>query len=294
LWRWCCSPPLLAATPAQAIDEVNTKGLRNAVTVNGILAHERVLQRIANQNGGTRASGTPGYQASVDYVAGRLDAAGYDVTRQDFQFPFFQELSPAELAQVSPTPTTYETGTFDFSGSGTVEGQVVPTNDILIPPPAQPGSTSGCEASDFPTAPAGPAVALIQRGTCFFEDKVANAVAAGYDAVIIFNEGQPGRQELFIGTLGRPFGIPVVGLSFADAEAIYNQIQGGATVVVRVVTSTLSEERTTTNVLADSPTGSADRVVVVGGPPRLGGGRPWHQRQRQRLPDHPGDRRGDG
>jgi hypothetical protein len=90
---------------------------------------------------------------------------------QAIDFPFFQELSPAELAQVSPTPTTYETGTFDFSGSGTVEGQVVPTNDVLIPPPAEPGSTSGCEASDFPTAPAGPAVALIQRGTCFFEDR---------------------------------------------------------------------------------------------------------------------------
>jgi hypothetical protein len=34
--------------------------------------------------------------------------------------------------------------------------------------------------------------------------------------VIIFNEGQPGRQELLTGTLGPPFTIPVVGLSFAD------------------------------------------------------------------------------
>ena len=71
---------MLAATPAQAVDEVNTKRLRNAVTVGGILSHERVFQRIANQNGGTRASGTPGYDASADYVAGRLRAAGYTVT----------------------------------------------------------------------------------------------------------------------------------------------------------------------------------------------------------------------
>jgi Zn-dependent M28 family amino/carboxypeptidase len=55
----------------------------------------------------------------------------------------------------------------------------------------------------------------------------------------------------------------VVGLSFADAEALYAQVQVGE-VVVRVSTSTLSEVRTTTNVLADSPTGSDDRVVVVG------------------------------
>ena len=41
-----------------------------------------------------------------------------------------------------------------------------------------------------------PAVALIQRGTCDFAVKAQNAAAAGYAAVVIFNEGQPGRDEL--------------------------------------------------------------------------------------------------
>ena len=143
-------------------------------------------------------------------------------------------------------------------------GPLVPTNDIVIPPTPEPSSTSGCEPGDFPAAPAEPAVALVQRGTCFFEDKVANAVAAGYDAVIIFNEGNPGRTELFIGTLGRPFDIPVVGLSFADAEALYNATQAGP-VEVRVFTSTeVDLNRTTTNILADSRRGDPDKVVVVG------------------------------
>jgi Zn-dependent M28 family amino/carboxypeptidase len=255
---------LLVATPALAVDEVNTKRLRDAVTVGGILSHERVFQRIANQNGGTRASGTPGYDASADYVAGRLRAAGYTVTEQEFIFPFYQELSPAVLEQVSPTPTTYETGTFDFSGTGDVSGVVVPTNDIVIPPTPEPSSTSGCEDSDFTPAPAEPAVALIQRGTCTFGEKATNAVEAGYDAVIIFNEGNPGREELFIGTLGEPFDIPVVGLSFADAAALITQTQAGP-VVVHVATETeIDPTRTTRNIIADSPTGSADSVVVVG------------------------------
>ncbi|HEV2930468.1 MAG TPA: aminopeptidase, partial [Propionibacteriaceae bacterium] len=84
---------LWAPSPALAIDEVNTKRLRNAVTVSGILAHERIFQQIANQNGGTRASGTPGYDASADYVKRRLEAAGYKVTEQEFVFPFFAELA---------------------------------------------------------------------------------------------------------------------------------------------------------------------------------------------------------
>jgi Zn-dependent M28 family amino/carboxypeptidase len=255
---------VLVASPALALDEVNTERLRNAVTVGGILAHERVFQRIANQNGGTRASGTPGYDASADYVAERLEAAGYEVTTQDFEFPFFQELAPAELEQVSPTPTTYETGTFDYSGSGEVEGQVFTTNDNVIPPTPVSSSTAGCEPGDFTPAPAGPAIALVQRGGCDFSVKVTNAQAAGYDAVIIFNEGNPGRTDLFIGTLGSPFTVPVVGLSFADASALIAQLEAGQTVVARVFTETLSEVRTTSNVLADSTTGSADRVVVVG------------------------------
>ena len=59
--------------------------------------------------------------------------------------------------------------------------------------PTPSSSNAGCEAADFPAAPAEPAIALIQRGTCTFEVKADNALAAGYEAVIIFNEGQPGR-----------------------------------------------------------------------------------------------------
>jgi Zn-dependent M28 family amino/carboxypeptidase len=254
---------LLAPTPAFAIDEINTTRLRNALTVSGILGHERVFQRIANQNGGTRASGTPAYDASAAYVKGRLEAAGYQVTEQTFTFPFFAELAPAEVQQVSPTPTNYETGTFSFSGSGDVTGPAVPI-DVQIPPPAAPGSTSGCEPADFPAPPADPAVALIQRGTCTFEVKAANAQAAGYDAVIIFNEGQEGRQDLFIGTLGRPFDIPVAGLSFADGAALVAAAQAGG-VVVRVFTSTeIDLNRTTRNILADSAQGDPNRLLVVG------------------------------
>ena len=254
----------MAATPAQAVDEVNSKRLRDAVTVNGILAHERVLQRIANQNGGNRASGLPGYAASADYVKQVLRRAGYHVREQTFDFPWYQELAPAQLTQVSPTPTTYETVTYDFSGTGDVTGVVVPTTDLLVPPPAEPGSTSGCEADDFVPAPAEPSIALMQRGTCYFEVKAANAQAAGYDAVIFMNEGQPGRDELFQGSLNRPFTIPAAGLSYADGAAIYEQVRSGQQVVARVVTSTDNSPRPSTNVIADSPGGDPDKVVVVG------------------------------
>ena len=255
---------VVPVTMAAAVDDINTKKLRNAVTVAGILQHERVLQRIANRNDGTRASGTPGFEASAQYVKTQLRSAGYRVSEQVFEFPFFQELAPATFAQVTPTPTTYVVDTMDYSGSGDVTGPLVPTNDIVIPPAAEPSSTSGCEPGDFPPASAAvPAVALIQRGTCSFADKAQNAKDAGYAAVAIFNEGQPGRDDLLLGTLGGPTTIPVIGLDFKSGAELYAAAAAGP-VQVHVQTSTFSEVRTTKNVIADSRKGNPDKVLVVG------------------------------
>ena len=45
--------------------DVNSSKLREAVTVDGIVGHQRALQDIANVNGGTRYTKTSGYDASV-------------------------------------------------------------------------------------------------------------------------------------------------------------------------------------------------------------------------------------
>ena len=81
---------------------MNTKKLLDAVTVQGIMSHERVFQRIANQNGGTRASGAPGFEASRNYVAQMLRRAHYNVQLQQFDFDFLRELAPATLSQQPP------------------------------------------------------------------------------------------------------------------------------------------------------------------------------------------------
>ncbi|MER7542708.1 M20/M25/M40 family metallo-hydrolase [Spirillospora sp. NPDC127506] len=49
-----------------------------------VKAHLSQLQGIANANGGNRAHGRPGFRASLDYVKGRLDAAGYQTSVQSF------------------------------------------------------------------------------------------------------------------------------------------------------------------------------------------------------------------
>jgi Zn-dependent M28 family amino/carboxypeptidase len=262
---------LLAAAPAVAtpthgdrhgVKNVDTSRLTKAVTVNAQLKTLRQLQVIADRHDGNRASGLPGYDASADYVAAELKKAGYRVTRQTFTFPFSRDLEPATLAQVAPAARTIETAAFDYSGSGDVTGTVTPVAPVI--PPGEAGSTtSGCTADDFPAPGAAPAVALIQRGTCDFGVKAANAEAAGYDAAIIFNEGQEGRQELLTGTLGAPVDIPVVGVSYDDGKALAQT--SGASVRVTAKTE-VDLDRQTSNIIADLPgrTKNPDQVVVVG------------------------------
>ncbi len=142
----------------------------------------------------------PGYEASVDYVMEQLTAAGYQPVKQAFQFDYFEENS--ELIRISPNPRTFVNGT-DFlrntfdSGTpeGTCTGTLYPIDLVINPAGPANSSSSGCEAADFAGMPVG-GVALVQRGTCGFNVKVLNAQAAGAGAVIVMNEGQPGRTGL--------------------------------------------------------------------------------------------------
>ena len=59
--------------------------LAGQVSVDGAWPHLEALQRIADENGGNRAAGTPGYDASVEYVSGVLSATGYTVTTPSFE-----------------------------------------------------------------------------------------------------------------------------------------------------------------------------------------------------------------
>ena len=57
-------------------------------------------------------------------------------------------------------------------------------------------------------------IALIQRGTCFFSEKIANAVEAGAEAVIIFNEGNSEeRSGPEFGSASVPQDVPVIEMS---------------------------------------------------------------------------------
>lgn len=274
-----------AASAAVGLAPEATSAVRGDVTASDLRPYLQRLEDISAHHGpaGTtapdghsadghgeyRLAGTAGDEQTADYIVSQLKTAGLAPVKSHFPFDFYKETAAPHFEQTAPTARSFAEGgdflTMEYSGSGDVTGQVVPTNDIQVPPgPTAGSSNSGCEAADFAPAPTATAVALIQRGTCDFSVKAANAQAAGYKAALIFNEGQTGRTDTLNGTLGGVVvSIPVLGTSYQVGEQLYQSALSGQT-TVHVTTTTISERRESHNVVASTAGGRTDRVVLAG------------------------------
>ena len=286
-----------ASTASAQLDEINTKKLRDAVTVNGILPHERVFQTIANQNGGTRASGTPGYRrvGRLRQAAGS-ENAGYEVGEQQFTFPFFRDLARPTLSQVSPTPTDYETATFHYSGSGDVTGAWSSRRTTSCYRRRRPARPPAASRDRLPgRARVRPAVALIQRGTLQLRGQGRERPGRRLRRGDHLQRGPGGPHRAGHRHARPPVHDPGRRASASPTAHALVSATAAGDVVVRVSTSTETDlEATTCNVIADTPEGQPERERRRRRAPRLGRRGPGHQRQRQRHVGDPRDRRGDG
>ena len=232
--------------------------IAEAITQEGLRADLAALQRIADENGGTRASGTPGYDESVEFVVDELRRAGYEPQLQEFRYTDSSELEQPVLERTSPRPMRYAYGadfvSLRYSGSGDVEA------------PAQPvdteSETSGCESSDFDGFHPG-SIALVRRGGCFLFVKVGNAVSAGANGVIVFNDGSPGHERPLEATLLRPVAVPAVSLANDLGEKLADRA-AKASVRLHLHTKTAASKRETANVLADLPGRKAGPPLLLG------------------------------
>ena len=229
----------------------------------GAFRHLQALQDIAEASGGNRAAGTVGYDRSAQYVAERLKAAGYAVRFEEFEFPFFEEKSPPVLIASKPDGSQEPAPkdgvrTLANSGSSDVEARLHAVN-LRLTEGAPTASASGCEAIDFDGFERG-AVALIRRGTCPFQVKVDNAVAAGAVGVVIMNEGTESRADPFSGVLSKGATVPVVGVSYEFGRALAGRAGG----TVRLAVNAVHGTRSTRNVVADTVSDDKSALIVAG------------------------------
>ncbi len=222
--------------------------LRNRVTTDAMMAHLSKLQDIANANNGTRAVGTPGYEASVDYVVNTLRNSGFDVQTPEFSARVFR----ADKGSVTVSGKSVDGSAVEYSlgtGPGGVTGP-------LVAAPA--GDRPGCTASDYDGLSVQGAVVLVERGSCPFSQKEDAAAKRGAVAMIVADNVD---EQQLSGTLGADADVKVPVVSVTKSIGAQLRAQLGLT-TVKLSASTQSFRAR--NIIAQTKTGSPTDVVMAG------------------------------
>ena len=205
------------------------------------------LQRIADDNGGIRAVGTPGFDASVEAMVSALDEIGFETRTEEVAYTGFREAA----ASMSVGRATYlapdDLHALIYSAGGDVRGPVAMLE------------ASGCDPDDFAGVPDG-AIAVTTMGGCYRRDQAINAAAAGAAALVV---GYPGRSpgEIYRPTLIDPDGITIPVVSAAEPALDALRAADGDEAVLNVETE--REPATLRNVIGEIGDGPA--VLVLGG-----------------------------
>jgi aminopeptidase YwaD len=195
---------------------------------------------------GSRPAGSAAYEQAVQYATEQLRQWGYQPSLQSFPVQTYDDRG-SQVEVTSATPSLQlAADTLTYSIGGQVEMPLV--------------AAGLGQESDFANVDVRGKIALVERGTLRFSDKVANAVAAGAVGVVVYNDA-PGRVQ---GSLVGPAGVPAATISGDSGQQLLNLLAGGP-VTLRLAVDASTEQRSATNVVAELPGSRPDAGVVIFG-----------------------------
>ncbi|MDT5015343.1 MAG: hypothetical protein QOD39_1503, partial [Mycobacterium sp.] len=219
------------------------------IDTGGIPLHLRRLQDIANANQGNRAEGTPGYDASVEYVATTLKDQGFDV-----QTPEFERLDRVEGG--NPTLTVAGRSFHVDQASLLVTTPQGGLNAITLRPQKSPG----CSEADYGTVSVRNAIVVVDDTACSVGAKQNVAIAKGAVGMLIVGRpGPTGPAGLFTPGYYRQLTVPVAVID-TETDAALRDTNGS----VRLVLDSEPIMVKSRNVVAQTKSGDTKNVVVVG------------------------------
>jgi hypothetical protein len=216
------------------------------------------LDEIATANGGNRAFGLPGYDASVDYVMSKIsDSKTYDSWTQDF---------PALYNDV--VSITFRVDDTDYYVFGPTYSPSTSEEGVTAPLVLGPSGEAACTADGYAGLNVTDKMVLVQRGLCpdgsTIAGKIRAAVAAGAGNVILYNNVP---TLVTGGTLSAPDPIGYRSSGFInqdDGEALAARLEAGEEIEAYFQHTQIVEERITQNVFAESKGGDEGNVIMLG------------------------------
>ncbi|KAK4450601.1 peptidase family M28 [Podospora aff. communis PSN243] len=240
------------------------EGLANEVQELRMNRTLQVLNIIAEQYGGNRAFGTPGYEASVDYI---LDQATerfhkkFDTHVQTFNHTYFEVFNTTLTVDGNPVDVISP-----WYNPPTPSGGITAR---LVSLPRDRESGAGCVEREWNGINVTGKIALIMRGRCSIGVKVANAKKHGavgaivwHDDVFFENDSSRRVDSLFAEELDMnlPTGIITSDIGFGLAK----RIKYGHVLHATLTVDSVLETRSSWNVISQTKQGDPTKVIMLG------------------------------
>ncbi|WP_199856628.1 M28 family peptidase [Nocardia suismassiliense] len=226
------------------------------VTGDGAWPHLAALANLTTTFGGHRVSGSPGYEATAQYFTAALTAAGYQVTRQQFSFPDYDiraetgSVTAPQARPLHPVIARFSRSTPDGGLNAAVS---LPT-----------GKDTGCTVDDYANAEVRGKIVLVRVGDCFITQKQLVAAEVGAAAMLMNGDApDPTLNLRYRMVPPADARIPTATLPRGEAEQLQADVAAGP---VQVTLDLRGNEilTNTYNLIADTPTGRADNMIVMG------------------------------
>lgn len=233
----CSAPPEPA--PTDPAGDLSAK-----VNADAIFGHLEELNGIATANRGNRAVGTPGFEATVDYVAGVLREDGFEVSTPEFEW----------LKMGDPGNPTLEVAGRRYPV--TQASPLAPTQRGGVSGPSlRPRKPAGCVAADYVDVRG--ALVIVDDTGCSVVVKQNAAVDRGAVGLLVVSAG--GTKGLFEPGYYQKLTLPVAVIDRNTDAALRR-----TTAPVRLTLDGQASVAKSRNVIAQTTTGDTGNVVVAG------------------------------
>lgn len=220
------------------------RDLADKVNAGAIFAHLEALDAIATDHQGNRAVGTPGYEATVDYVAGVLRDGGFAVTTPEFEWLKMGDPGRPTLGIAGRSYPVTQASPLAGTPRGGVSGLSL-----------RPRKPAGCAAADYGEVRG--ALAIVDDTGCSVVAKQDAAVAKGAVGLLVVSAG--GTEGLFEPGYYQKLTLPVAVIDRATDAALRR-----TSAPVRLTLDAQASVAKSRNVIAQTTTGDTTDVVLAG------------------------------
>lgn len=243
---------------AKCKPKIDSAKLQADITIENLMKNLEVLNDIAYANGGNRAFGLPGSEASVDYIFDRVSGVeGTKAWKQEFTALFAQVQSLTIKINGEAVERAYG---LTYSPSTSEAGI---TAEVVV----GPAGAAGCDASSYADLDVEGKIVLVDRFRCptggTLAGRVLPAARSGAIGVLVYNDVD---TPVTAGSLGSPSDefVPAAFINRSIGLATAERIESGETVEVFFQQTQTVEDRKTHNVFVETEDGDPDNTIVLG------------------------------